>query len=80
MAKSEDKIKVESYDIGYLKAVLSSHTAPKSVKEAALRQIREIENKTGETIYGEYNSDPLKGITCRNPSELQRMLEEAEGG
>lgn len=56
MAKSEGNgPEYKTDDPLTLMAVLIDLTAPRSVKEAALRRIREIERKTGKTIYGGYN-------------------------
>lgn len=56
MAKSEDNSpEYTTKDPMTLMAVLMDRSAPRSVKEAALRRIREIERETGTCIYGNYN-------------------------
>lgn len=73
MAKNEGNITeiLEGKSVEYLKGVLSSVFSPRSVKEAALAEIRAIEARQnrGST---RYNS----GGFSRSVSELARMEEE----
>jgi hypothetical protein len=75
MAKSEgSENEFSNEDSAYkLLAIIGNSSRPRSVKEAALRRLREIERVTGKDYYGAYN-----GGGPKNPSEAQRILEEAE--
>lgn len=56
MAKNETPLDIiDTMDVDYLLGILKSMRATKSVKAAALRRIRQIEQETGAEIYGNYN-------------------------
>lgn len=56
MSKSEGSYdKCHSNDIPWMLRVVSDLNQPKSVKEAVLGRIRQIEKETGRVIYGHYN-------------------------
>jgi hypothetical protein len=72
MAKSEtNDTSFEGETNAYRLVSIIQSSKPKSVKKAALRQLRAIERRTGKNYLGSYNGGP------RNPSELQRLLEES---
>jgi hypothetical protein len=55
MAKSESPFAFDTDDIERLTGSLKDPLSPRSVKEAALRKIREVERRTGLLIVGPYN-------------------------
>ena len=59
-------------DIARLLNIVNNPGRSKADKQQALNQIRMREAQDGRTYYGAYNGGP------RNPSELQRLLEEGE--
>lgn len=61
MAKSEggDNTLRHPNDLPWLLRVVTDHTQPRSVKEAALARIRLFERQDGREYYGRYNGDRI---------------------
>jgi len=78
MAKSEgSSVQFATDDLNLLKDIVLDRRQPRSVKEAALRRVRQIERGLEKEVFGEYNSDDFKPrLRTYSVSEMARQDEE----
>lgn len=81
MAKSEGSaVRFATDDLNLLKNIVLDKRQPRSVKEAALGRIRQIERGLDKAVFGDYNSPDFKPQTTRprtySVSEMARQDEE----
>lgn len=70
---NDNELFCNQFNVGCLDQVIQDEKTPKSVKQAALARIRELEKLAGKEFYGNYNGG------SRNPSEMARFDEETMG-
>lgn len=80
MAKSEGSaVRFATDDLTLLKNIVLDKRQPRSVKEAALGRIRQIERGLEKAVFGDYNSDsfvPKARPVTYSVSEMARQDEE----